>query len=229
MAEENLMGDSSREGALRKREVLIGNSVYRPSANQYQIKEWFEELAVKAGAITDPLEQSFFLLVHLPYLQPFTDVNKRTSRVMANLPIVKAELCPLSFLDVSREAYAEGLLGVYEFESVDLIRDVFVWAYERSCQQYRTVIESVGEPNPIRQKYRNAMREMVHQAIGGGARPDAAELQKWARDNAQAREDAVPLFDSIRGEFENLRPELAARYSLRAEVVEEWLRDHGST
>ena len=165
--------------------------------------------------------------MHLPYLQPFSDVNKRTSRVMANLPLVKAELCPLSFLDVSREANAAGLLGVYEHERIDLIRDVFQWAYERSCQQYRAVIESIGEPDPIRQKYRNAMREMVRQTIKGGVGPDTAALQQWARANAQTREDAVPLFVSIREEFENLRPELAARYNLRSEAVAEWLLHRG--
>jgi hypothetical protein len=34
----------------------------------------------------DPFEQSFFLLTHIAYLQAFTDVNKRTSRLSANIP-----------------------------------------------------------------------------------------------------------------------------------------------
>ena len=31
----------------------------------------------RAAQIRDPFEQAFFLKVHLPYLQPFEDVNKR--------------------------------------------------------------------------------------------------------------------------------------------------------
>jgi len=220
---ENLVGDRRLEGALRKHEVTISNSVYGPNANPYQIEQWFTELAQKAGVITDPLEQSFFLLVHLPYLQPFGDVNMRTARVAANLPLIKAELCPLSFLDVPRSAHAEGLLGVYELRRIELMRDVFAWAYERSCQQYRAVVESLGTPDPLRQTYRMEMREFVRATIRNNERPDATALEHWARITARESEDVVPLFISMREELENLRPELASRYDLRAPEVEAWL------
>jgi Fic family protein len=39
-------------------------------------------------------------MVHLPYLQPFEGVNKRTSRLAANIPLIRHNLCPLSFIDV---------------------------------------------------------------------------------------------------------------------------------
>ena len=42
-------------------------------------------------------------MVHLPYLQPFEDVNKRVSRLAANLSLVRHNLCPLSFIDVPGE------------------------------------------------------------------------------------------------------------------------------
>ena len=58
----------------------------------------------KVGQVTDPFEQSFFAMVHVPYLQPFADVNKRTSRLLANLPLIRANLCPLAFLDVPEGA-----------------------------------------------------------------------------------------------------------------------------
>ena len=35
-------------------------------------------------------------MVHLPYLQPFEDVDKRVSRLAANIPLIQADLCPLS-------------------------------------------------------------------------------------------------------------------------------------
>jgi Fic family protein len=74
-------------------------------------------------------------MVHLPYLQPFAGVNKRVSRLAANIPFIRDNLCPLSFIDVSQQAYVDAMLGVYEFNRIELLRDVFVWAYERSCQQ----------------------------------------------------------------------------------------------
>ena len=94
----------------------------------------------KAGAIADPFEQAFFVMVHIPYLQPFIDVNKRVSRPGANIPLIRHNLCPLSFIDVPERAYVEGTLGVYELTNIDLLRDVFVWAYERSCQRYIAIL-----------------------------------------------------------------------------------------
>jgi len=38
-------------------------------------------------------------------------------------------------LNLEEEAYVKGILGVYELNRIDLIRDVFVWAYRRSCIQ----------------------------------------------------------------------------------------------
>ena len=74
--------------------------------------------------------------MQLPYLQPFTDANKPLSRLVANVPLFKHNLCPLAFVDVPMLAYVEGTLGVYELRRIELLRDVFVWAYERSCKRY---------------------------------------------------------------------------------------------
>ena len=68
--------------------------------NTYSRLDPREVLLHKADRIEDPFEQSFFRMVHLPYLQPFADINKRTSRLAANLPLFRANLCPLTFLDV---------------------------------------------------------------------------------------------------------------------------------
>ena len=57
--------------------------------------------------IDDPFEQTFFAMVQLPYLQPFEDVNKRLSRVAANIPLIRANLAPLSFSQVPRSLYIQ--------------------------------------------------------------------------------------------------------------------------
>lgn len=35
-----------------------------------------------------------------------------------------------------------------------LLRDVFVWAYKRSCSRYSAVRQSLGEPDLFRTQYR---------------------------------------------------------------------------
>src|SRR3972149_4568142 len=132
---ENLLMDPDASGRLRTTIIEISGSVFHPLAVTQQIEDSFRLILDKTNAIRDPFEQAFFLMVHIPYLQPFLDVNKRVSRLGANIPLIKHNLSPLSFVDVPEQAYVDGTLGVYEFNRVELLQDVFVWAYERSCQR----------------------------------------------------------------------------------------------
>src|SRR5437773_2412409 len=100
-----------------------------PNCDPTVIQECFDLLVTKANRIKDPFEQAFFLMVRIPYLQAFDDVNKRTSRLAANIPLIQNNLCPLSFIDVPEEMYINGLLGVYELKRVELLRDIFAWSY----------------------------------------------------------------------------------------------------
>ena len=88
--------------------------------------------------------------MHLSYLQAFEDVNKRTSRLSCNVPFIKENLCPLSFTDVSRDAYTAALLAVYEKNNIEPMLELYAWAYIRSCKQYGVVKKSLGEIDAFR-------------------------------------------------------------------------------
>ena len=156
---ENLLPNPADEGRIRQHAVDIGKSVYRPLSTPQQIDEAFDMLLGKANQIADPFEQSFFMMVHLPYLQPFADINKRTSRLAANLPLFRANLCPLTFLDVPEQAYSRAMLGVYEMTRVELLRDLYVWAYERSTQEYLAIKQELAEPDPVRLAWRDFIKQ----------------------------------------------------------------------
>jgi hypothetical protein len=64
---------------------------------------------------------------------------------------------PLSFADVPRQTYTEAVLGVYELTRIDLLNDVLIWAYERSAVRYAAVRRSLGEPDPLRFRYREEL------------------------------------------------------------------------
>ena len=146
---ENLLPNPADEGRLRQHAVNIGLSVYRPLSVPAQIESALDLLLAKLGQITDPgLSSLSFVMVHLPYLQPFADINKRCSRLAANLPLFRANLCPLTFLDVPEQAYSRAMLGVYEMTRVELLRDLFVWAYERSTQEYQAIQQDLAETRP---------------------------------------------------------------------------------
>ena len=171
---ENLLPDPGAGGRLRTAGVQIGGSSYHPLEVPQLIDECFGQVLDKAAAIPDPFEQAFFALVHFPYLQPFLDVNKRVSRLAANLPLIRNNLCPLSFVDVPTQAYVDGLLGIYERNRTELLRDVFRWAYERSCARYSVVRQSLSEPNPFRQRHRALIAQTIREAVQSRMKKSAA-------------------------------------------------------
>lgn len=92
-----LLADPAMAGRLRRVPAGITHSSDGPLGDPFEIEEEFGILIEKAAAITDPFEQSSFLLVHIPCLQALDDINKRTSRVASNLPLLKAQRVPMSF------------------------------------------------------------------------------------------------------------------------------------
>jgi hypothetical protein len=48
---------------------------------------------------------------------------------------------------------------------VDLLKDVFIWAYERSAERYAAVRQSLGDPDPFRQRHREALRQLVGDVV----------------------------------------------------------------
>ena len=180
---DNLLADPAARGRLRTIGVQIGGAVYHPLEIPQLIEECFDEALEKAAAIPDPFEQAFFVLVQLAYLQPFLDVNKRVSRLAANLSLVRSNLCPLSFVDVPRQVYVDGLLGVYERNRTELLRDLFCWAYERSCARYSALRQSLGQPDPFRQRHRALIARAVRETVQAGL--DKLAAAEHARRSAE--------------------------------------------
>ncbi len=157
----NLLPDEAAIGRLRKIPVSIEQSVFHPLEVPQLIEEYFNQFLAIADSIVNPYERALFVMVQLPYLQPFDDVNKRVSRLAANIPMIKSNLIPLSFTEVPDKIYTEAILGVYEQNQINLLKEVFIWAYERSAYRYAAVRQSIREPDPFRMKHRTTMFEVV--------------------------------------------------------------------
>src|SRR5689334_20835345 len=187
---ENLLHDPTAPGRLRQMGVGIGKSTFHPLELPQVIEECFNQLLNTAAAIQDPFEQAFFAMVQLPYLQPFDDVNKRVSRLSANIPFIKANLSPLSFTDVPRSTYTEAMLGVYELNKIDLLRDLFIWAYERSAARYVAMRQSMGEPDPFRLRHRAGLRQVVAEVVRErmDRKVAAAYIALWGDENIAVEE-----------------------------------------
>lgn len=218
---ENLLADPGASGKLRERIVEVSGTVFRPLAIPQQIGEFFRIVLDKAAAISDPFEQAFFLMVHIPYLQPFEDVNKRVSRLGANIPFLKHNLCPLSFIEVPERAYVEGTLAVYELNKVELLADVFAWAYERSCQQYRAIADSLPQPDPFRRTYRDVLADVIGEIVRKGWAAEPLIIEREAANLVPA-EDRTRFVEMAIDELKGLHEGNIARYRLRLSEFRDW-------
>lgn len=220
---DNLLRNTRACGRLRDRPVGITGTSFRPLAVPRQIEKNFEIVLEKAGAIEDPFEAAFFAMVHLPYLQAFEDVNKRVSRLAANIPLVRGNFCPLSFVDVGRTDYLGGLIAVYEFNRTEYLRDVFVRAYTRSCQRYTTVRQSLGAPDPFRLEYRREMSELTREIVRSGMdKAAAARAVKSRAEAAIPAGDQARFIEAVETELGSLHIGNIARHQLRPHEFDAW-------
>lgn len=218
----NLMADPDASGRLRTIGVDIGHSVYMPLEIPQQIEEMFDIILHKANQIKNPFEQAFFVSVHLPYLQPFEDVNKRVSRLAANIPFIKNNLSPLSFVGVPKDIYIYGLLAIYELNRIDILKDVFIWAYARSAALYAALRQTVGKPDPFVSKYRQEIRTLISEIVLNAL--DYRETVQKIKQAAERlpQEDRVRFTEIVDTDLMNLKENNIARYFIRPSEFYTW-------
>lgn len=214
---DGLLADPAMAGRLRHMPVGISYSSYRPLDDRFAIDEEFGILVEKAAAIADPFEQSFFLLVHIPYLQAFEDINKRTSRVSSNIPLLKGDLAPMSFLTMDDAAYIDGLIGIYELNNVSILREAYVEAYLASAENYKTLRAELESPEKAALAYRDFVREAVRRSVldWKAFKPD--RIRAMAADAGIPDDDRDQVVEYVGQQFRGLHEGNVIRYRLRAE------------
>ena len=224
----DLLADPDAPGRLRHIGVGIGGSVFHLLEVPQLIEECFNQILATASAITDPFERAFFVMVQLPYLQPFDDVNKRVSRLAANIPLIKANLSPLTFDQVPRDLYTEAVLGVYELNRFELLRDVFIWAYKRSASRYGAVRQSLSEPDPFRMRHRTSLRELVSAVVRGSMNKKQAtiHIRAWIREHIE-QSDVEQFREIVERELLSLHEGNFARYRIRQSEFAAWQETWG--
>jgi fido (protein-threonine AMPylation protein) len=171
-------------GKIRDHGVRIGGSTYIPYENPQKIMDQLNKIIQKAFLIENPYEQSFFLLVHLSYLQPFTDVNKRTARLSANIPLIKQNLVPLSFNDVEKEDYTSAVIAIYELQDVRPLADLYAFSYLRTCVMYDSTVKALGF-DEVRVRYRAQRRAVLREVLIRGLH--GSDLKEFILSEAAIR------------------------------------------
>ena len=221
---ENLLGDPSASGRIRQIAVGISGTTYVPLDNPHLIQEYFDVFIRKVNLIEDPFEKSFFSLVHLSYLQAFEDVNKRTARLVANIPFIQKNLNPLSFVSVEGEPYAKALVDVYERNDISAFRELYIESYHASCQQYSAMQQTLGKPNEFKLKYRSIIVQIIRSIILEKVRGNqvVSKIKSLLALQPLSKEDAAHLFQVIETEILSLHDGNIARFKIRPSEFQAW-------
>lgn len=123
-------------GIFRTSPVQIGWSRYSPPDIPTLIEWEFGLFLEKLRAIENPLEQSLFILVFIPYFQAFIDINKRTSRLSANIPLIAHGFPPVSLIEVKERDYINAILAIYELNDTNLMAELFAKNYVLNMKRY---------------------------------------------------------------------------------------------
>lgn len=211
----NLLMDASHAGQLRALPAVIEGAAYTPAALAKQVQERFSLMLEKASQITDPFEQAFFMLVQLPYLWPFADMNLPVARLAANISLMKKNLMPLAFHHMPAELFQQALLSIYEQNRVELMKELFIFSYAQSCERYTQVKHRHGDPDPFRIKYREQIRTVVFDIVTGNM------LRETAMDVISHQAVAMPAADQMRFS-ELVEKELATLHE--GNIARYWIR-----
>ncbi len=193
--------DTTESGKVRKYGVRIGGSTYIPFEDPKRLEQQLEKIAAKSASIEDPYEKSIFLLIHISYLQAFTDVNKRTARLAANISLIRGNLVPLAFSDVRVEDYMSAMIAIYELQDVRPLVDLYVYSYLRTCAAYDSTINAMGFDEVRvnrRQERRAVVREVILQGLVG------ERLRKFVDVEANRRVPALDRVDFTEDVLEDL-------------------------
>lgn len=121
---------------IRKRRVGITGTNYRPLDNEFQIKDAMTSMCNLINGKQNIFEKALLSLVLISYIQPFTDGNKRTARIVSNAILIHHKYCPISFRTVDSVDYKKAMLLFYEQNNISKFKEIFIDQLEFAVNTY---------------------------------------------------------------------------------------------
>lgn len=209
-------------GKIRDHGVRIGASTYIPLESKIELERHLQILCQKAAEIQDPFETSFFLLIHVAYLQAFVDVNKRTSRLSANIPLVQHNQVPLSFNDVDKEDYNSAMISIYELNDVEPLARLYYYSYLRNCQRYDADAEAIGY-DEVRVRFRQMRRRIIRHIIVNQLISTALDDYMQEQIAAIPEDHRQRFLATVKEDLQEISLQRIAGLGITAQQLKDWL------
>ncbi len=120
----------------REHLVSISNSSFIPCDNKFQIISYFDDILEKINKTKSVLEKAIACNLLFAFLQPFSDGNKRTSRMLGNAILLSFGLIPISFVNTPKEDYIKAILYFYELQKPHFFKQLFLNELNCSFREY---------------------------------------------------------------------------------------------
>lgn len=103
------------------------------------------------------------------------------------------------------------------------MRDVFMWAYERSSSLYSATRQELGAPDPFRLKYRSLIKTTVEEIVHGSFNKQTAVgiAKQKAFENVD-QNDQARFVEVIETELMSLHKGNIARFRLKPSEYDTW-------
>lgn len=121
---------------IRESGVGITGTNYVPLDNKWQIEEALEKIITQAECLSEVAEKAFLFLAMISYLQPFTDGNKRTARMISNAILLANGYYPLSYRGVDEVEFKKALILFYEQNNLFHLKRIFLEQQQFAIQHY---------------------------------------------------------------------------------------------
>ena len=121
---------------IRSRRGGISGTNYKPLDNEFQIKEALELMCSLINSKESVFEKALLTLVLISYIQPFSDGNKRTARIISNAILMNNHYCPISFRTIDSIDYKKAMLIFYEQTNIIPFKNVFIGQFEFAVNTY---------------------------------------------------------------------------------------------
>ena len=121
---------------IRSRRVGISGTNYKPLENEFQIKEALDDMCTIINSKENVFEKALLALVLISYIQPFSDGNKRTARIISNAILINNHYCPISFRTIDSVEYKKAMLVFYEQTNINPFKKVFIDQFEFAVNTY---------------------------------------------------------------------------------------------
>src|SRR3990167_1896818 len=215
---------SKYAGKMRDHAVKISSSSYIPIENPDRLKNQLIHICDIAKKIQDAHEQSFFLLVQISYLQAFTDVNKRTARLSANIPLLKNNLYPIAFNCINKEDYISAMLAIYEKNDTAALAELYAFSYRYTCREYEALFYAMGF-DEVRVRFRQEIRQLIRNIITHEYAHE--KMNQFILSETQKRipeSFRTAFINSVYQELENIGPERIGGLGITQQQLEKWLQ-----